>query len=498
MPQFQPHDYQIAMKDFIVQHPKCGLFADMGVGKTITTLWALSEIQPQGHILVVAPKNIARSTWIDEINKWGVNVRTKSLLVNERGKKLTRKKRLALYNQIPNEPPTLYFINRELLSDLIANSLRINNRPTWLFPTVIVDELQSFKNYKSNRFKALKSVQPYIKRFIGLTGTPMPKDLQDLWAEIYLMDNGRRLGTTITEYRNTFFRPGRIVDNYPIEWIPLPGAEDEIFRRIGDLVISVKNTNLNLPPISFNNINCYMDPDELSIYKKFKKTQVIKFQEIIDDAKAQALNDPRIIKIQDPADKNRQINVLINKAIAKNAAVLTAKLSQMASGSIYVDNTHEYKIIHTKKLEMCEYILNNTGSPALIAYHFQSEKEMLMEYLSEKKLNPVVFDGSPGMVHAWNNHKYPVMLLQPASAGHGLNLQDGGQTLIWYTLPWSLEEYLQTIARLYRQGQQNHVMVHQLLTNETIDKRILNVLDRKDTSEKALLEAVKLELQTAT
>ena len=493
---FKPHDYQIAMANFIYQKRKCGLFADMGTGKTATVLWALSYIQPSGHILVIAPKNIARSTWVDEIAKWGFNIRTKSLLVNDNGKKLTRKKRLERYEQIRTDPPTMYFINRELIVDLIQY-IAPKDKSKWCFPTVIVDEMQSFKSYKSSRFKALKEITPYTSIFIGLTGTPMPKDLQDLWSQLFLLDNGLRLGKNITTYRNTFFRPGRIVDNYPIEWLPLPGAREEIYRRISDIVISVQNENLNLPPLNFNNIKCYMDSDEMAIYKKFKKEQVIKFEQIIDDAKAAAMNDPRIVSIQDPDDKNKQINVLIDKAIARNAAVLTAKLSQMASGAIYVNNSEEYKVIHTKKLEMCEYIINNTSGNVIIAYYFHSDRDMLLEYLKKKGMNPVIFDGSPEMVHDWNDDKIPVMLLQPKSAGHGLNLQDGnGHTLIWYTLPWSLEEYLQTIKRLHRQGQKNPVMIFQLISEKTIDKRILSRLDAKDTSEKSLLDAVKLELGT--
>lgn len=457
------HSYQEHIKNFIISHPKCGVFADMGTGKTLTTLCALQEIRPQGHILVVAPKNIARSTWIDEINKWKISVTTKSFLVDSKGKPLTKQKRLDLYESIPTTPPSMWFINRELLVDLVNNMPTVRGKKIWYFPTVVIDELQSFKSYNSERFKAMKKISPAIKRFIGLTGTPTPKGLMDLWSEIYLMDGGERLGKNITTYRNTFFNPGRSINGYPIEWIPKPGAENEIYNRIKDLVISVKNTNLKLPPITYNNIPIYMSDSEMKLYKKLMKTSVLKF----DDDK---------------------------KVIAQNAAVLTAKLSQMASGAIYVNDNHDYEIIHKHKLEQCEYIINNTGSPIIIAYHFKSDKEMLMDYLKKCNINARVFDGSPDMIHEWNAGNIPVMLIQPASAGHGLNLQHGGHTLIWYTIPWSLEEYLQTIARLYRQGQKEPVFIHHLLVDKTIDKRILNNLTMKDMSEQALLDAVKLTI----
>lgn len=460
------HPYQQYAKQFVINNPKCGLFLQMGAGKTLITLEALKEIQPTGHILIIAPKNIARSTWLDEIAKWNINVRTKSLIVNDKGKQLSKEKRLALYNAIPTEPPTMYFINRELLPDLIDHMPIKNNKRIWYFPTVVIDELQSFKSHNSVRFKALKSVSDSITRFIGLTGTPTPKSLMDLWSEIYLMDNGVRLGKTITEYRNRFFLPGRVINNYPIEWIPRQGAEDEIYNLIKDLVISIKNPNIKLPDITYNDITVYMSESEKKLYRKLMKTQVLAFEDG-------------------------------NKVIAKNAAVLRHKLLQMSSGALYINDNHEYKIIHKHKLEACEYIINNTDSPVIIAYHFKSDKEMLMQYFKETKIEAHIFDGSPEMINKWNNKEIPVMLLQPASAGHGLNLQQGGHTLIWYTLPESLEEYLQTIARLYRQGQSENVIIHHLLTNGTIDIRVLDNLEKKDMSEQALLDAVELTILNA-
>lgn len=456
MSQITLHPYQEQAKNFIINHPFCGLFLDMGTGKTLTTLAALQEIGPKGHILVIAPKNIARSTWLDEIAKWNINVRTKSLIVNERGKPLSKKARMELYENIPYEPPTMYFINRDLITDLIKHMPVINGKQYWYFPTVIIDEFQSFKSYKSARFKALQSVRPAISRLIGLTGTPTPNGLMDLWSEIYLLDMGARLGKNITAYRNAFFMPGRCINGYPYEWWEKPGAEQDIYNRIRDVVISIKNTNLNIPPVTYNKEYVYMEDNEMELYKQMMKTQVLELNE----------------------------DVCVE---ASNAAILTSKLSQMASGAIYIDEEHNYSIIHKQKLERCEYIINNTDGPVLVAYYFQSDLDMLKKHFP----TAVCFDGSPDMIHSWNRKEIPIMLLQPASAGHGLNLQQGGHTLIWYTIPWSLEYYLQCNARLARQGQTEPVMIHHILTHGTIDDRILNVVNEKDQSEQALLDAVQ-------
>lgn len=462
-PTLKLHPYQELAKQFIIDHPYCGLFLDLGLGKTGTTLSALYDINPPGHVLVIAPKNIARSTWIDEIEKWNFPFRIKSLITNERGKQLSKDARIELIKQTVNEPATMYFVNRELVCDLVKHMPIVNRQPWWPFPNVIIDEAQSFKSYNSQRFKALKSVRPQIHRLIELTGTPTPNGLMDLWSEIYLLDEGQRLGRNITTYRETFFRPGRVMNGYPIEWFPLPGAENEIHRRIGDLTMSLKNTMLQLPLCTFNDINVYMDEKEKKLYRKMKDTNVL------------TLGDDVVTAV--------------------NAAVLTAKLSQMASGALYIDDEHHFKVIHRHKLEQTAYIIRNTGSPVLVAYHFKSDLEMLMTYLDAAGFEPRKFDGSPTMVHDWNDGKIPVMLIQPASAGHGLNLQQGGHTLIWYTIPWSLEEYQQCNARVYRQGQTQPVVIHHLMTDGTIDKRILAALARKDVSQRALLEAVRLTLE---
>lgn len=454
------HDYQIYAKDFVLQHPYCGLFLKMGLGKTSIVLEALWELNPTEHVLVVAPKTIARCTWVNEIDKWQMPFRTQSLVVNERGKQLTRKKRDEIYDSIPSAPPTVYFINREMLNDLYKRFPSTKKSNIWPFRTIIIDESQSFKSYNSVRFKTMKKIRPWVSRIVLLTGSPAPKSLEDLWAQIWILDMGKRLETTITKYRERYFNPGIIVNNYPVSWKPKWGAEDEIYDKISDIVISMKNKYIQLPPLTFNPVTVTMDDEAQARYKTLMKESVL------------------------------EINGETIEAV--NAAVLSAKLSQMASGAIYTNaKTVTYETIHTSKAEMCEYIINNTPDNVIIAYHFKSDREMIINHLSSVGITAVDFDGSPEMERAWNEKKIPVLLLQPASCGHGLNLQEGGHTLIWYTLPWSLEHYEQTNARIYRQGQTEPVIIHQLLTKGTIDTRILKALRLKDMSQERLIAAVE-------
>lgn len=457
------HDYQKYAMNFIMTHPYCGLFLEMGMGKTYTTLMALYNLNPNGHVLIIAPKNIARSTWIDEIEKWQMPLRTKSLIVKPNGKAFSKKERLEAYKQVFTDPPTVYFINRELIDDLVDNMPVKKRMIQWPFPNIIIDESQSFKTYNSKRFKALKKIRPAVERIVLLTGTPTPNGIIDLWSQIYLLDQGQRLGTSITRFREQYFDPTLYVQGHPVDWRPKWGAEEEIYRLVSDIVISMKNTKLQLPELTMNDVYVHMDESEMKLYKQMKKDQVLTFDNIGD-------------------------------VTAVNAAVLVAKLSQMASGSLYTDEQHNFKIIHKKKLEQVAYILRNLDSPAIVAYHFQSDLVMLETYLNALGIDARKFDGSPEMIHSWNRGEIPVMLLQPASAGHGLNLQQGGHTLIWYTVPWSLEEYLQCNARLYRQGQSEHTVIHHILCEGTIDRQIRRALDKKDASQSALMEAVKAQI----
>lgn len=451
------HDYQIQAADFALNVPKCGLFLKMGLGKSRITLAVIAQLNPASHILLIAPKNIARSSWIEEIHKIGLNIRYKSLLVNERGKKLTKAKRHKLYEEAFDAPPTLYFINRDLVDDIVSY---YGDR--WPFPFLVVDELQSFKGYKSGRFKSLKAIQPYVTRFIGLTGTPRPNSLEDLWSEIYLMDGGWRLGRTITAYRTAFFRPGYGMSpgGYPYEWIPLPGAKEAIYQRISDIVISMES-KLNTPPVTYNNVYAYMDDAQIAQYRQMARNSVFQYGQTEEEI-----------------------------VTACSAGVLQQKLLQMASGCMYVDKDHNYITLHSAKIEALQYIYDNEPDNLLVGYYFNTDLWAIKEHFPEA----VVFDGSPEMQAEWNAGKIRMLLVQPASAGHGLNIQFGGHTLVWYSLPWSLELYQQLNARLDRQGQTQPVVIHHILTRHTVDEHIISALQHKDTEQEDLMQAVRFIL----
>lgn len=467
--------HQEVVKDWIVRVPKCGIFLTMGGGKSLCTLAALAEIRPAGHILVVAPINIARSTWVDEIDKWGFPLRAESLIVNDNDKKLSKKKRLEKYANIFNSAPTMYFINVDLIDDLVNNMpvQRINGKKTilWPFQTVIIDESQTLKNPESGRFKALRKVRPAIVRLIELTGTPTPNGLMDLWSQMFLLDGGLALGTTLTEYRETYFVPSLIVNNRPVKWEPRPGAEEEIYARVKHKVMSAVNTTIPKPPVSIDDVTVVLDKDTLQAYKDFTRDLVLD------------LADP------DPLNPG---TVTIT---ADNAAILYGKQIQFASGTMYTDENHNYAVIHEEKLEMADYLIrNNGGSPVMVAYKYKSDKKQLLGFLGKAGHNVQVFDGSREMLARWNAGNIPVLLLQPASAGHGLNFQDGGHTLIWYTLPDSLEQYLQTNARLARMGQQNPVQIWRLIAKGTRDEKMPRNLLRKQMVMEGLLDAVRVEV----
>lgn len=470
-PTLLPHQEMVV--DWIVKNPKCGVFLTMGGGKSLSTLAALYKVRPPGHILVVAPVNIARSTWIDEIEKWGFPLRTKSLIVNERDKKLTRKKRLALYEQVWHDDPTMYFINVDLITDLVDNmptqTLGGVETRMWPFTTVIIDESQTLKG-RGTRFESLASVAPAITRLVELTGSPTPNGMLDLWAQMYLLDGGLALGETFSEYQDRYFTPKKFINNRPINYEPRPGAEDEIHARVKHKVMSAQNTKIPKPPVSIQTIPVVLERDTLDAYKEFSKTLVL--------------------DLASPDPENPGTVTLT----ADNAAILYGKQLQFAAGSMYTDEEHNFAVVHEDKLQMADYIIrNNGGSPVLLPYRWQADKAQLLRYLGEAGHDVQAFDGSRSMIARWNAGKIPVMILQPASAGHGLNLQDGGHTILWYSLPDSLEHYQQTNARLARIGQKYPVDIFQLVAKGTRDERMPDMLERKAAVQDRLLEAVNLD-----
>ena len=579
--------YQQQIHDFLVSRPFAGAWLGVGAGKTLSTLSVLQTVRPMGHILVVAPIAIARSTWLDEIDKWGFPIRTKSLIVNENDRKLPKEKRLERFREVFSDPPTMYFVNQELLTQpsqgarllqltgdptgdaiaagispdavrlrglietigpmaqeqLIGHFLQlaagqsgtkaptktavkeaiselvtrgalereshdcrscggdgcaqcryglvdqmpiqsINGQDTliWPFQTVIIDESQGFKSHSSARFKALKAVRPAITRLIELTGTPSPNGLHDLWSQIYLLDQGEALGRTITEFRNRWFIPKMVPGTTtPAKWIPTPNAEAEIHEAIRHLVMSAQNTNLNLPGLTIQDANVTLPPDLMQAYKEFRRDLVLD-----------------VVKTYQ--DEDGKLTQSVESIVAENQAVLTSKLMQFASGTLYTADPEDpatkgqYEVIHDKKLEMAEYLVRNSGGdPVLVAYHFRSDLEQLMARFKKAGIDAQVFDGSREMVRRWNAKQIQVMLLHPAAAGHGLNLQDGGSTMIWYTLPFSLEHYLQTNGRLYRTGQTKPVVIHRIITKGTQDERMPGVLAEKQQVQDDLISAVSGE-----
>lgn len=472
------HPYQQQAVDYILTHPVAGLFLDMGLGKTLITLTALQQLairgQINGHVLIIAPKRIAVNTWPSEIDKWdhlngtsfkqlsGISKKKRDLLYDELHTSNQETKEINQGLRQPTDrtvPASLYFINRELIPDLVKNFEK-----EWPFTIVIIDELQSFKGYNSTRFKALRKVRNQIDRIIGLTGTPAPNSLMDLWAQITLLDNGQRLGKNITNYRNTFFYPGRRTDQgYPYEWILKPDAENAIYHNIDDIVISMKsNDYLQLPPVTFNTITVDMDKKERNVYNQLKKEHVLS---LVDGSEIDAVN----------------------------AAVLVGKLLQLANGALYADDTKTDIVeLHQHKLDALEEIIDSSqGQPLLVFYWFKHDLARLKERFPEG----IEFDGKPQTVAAWNNKQIPLMFLQPSSAGHGLNLQEGGHIIVWFALPfWSLELYQQGNARVARQGQTQPVIIHHILTHNTVDQQIINALMDKDEQQTSLIDAVKLHL----
>lgn len=451
---YEPHDYQQYAIEYIRTHPVAAVLLDMGLGKTSITLTALNDLLfdyfDVHKILVIAPLRVARNTWSGEIGKWEhlEDLQYSIIVGTEKERKAALAKRA-----------DIYIINRENIQWLIEKS----GYP-FDFDMVVVDELSSFKNHDAKRFKALMKVRPKVKRIVGLTGTPSSNGLMDLFAEFKLLDMGERLGRFIGNYRVNYFKPdkmnGPIVYSYKL----LPGAEQRIYDAISDITISMKAADhLKMPELISSRYEVQMDGQEKQNYDQMKEQLVLSLPE--------------------------------GEVTAANAASLSGKLLQMANGAIYTDDG-EIHLIHDKKLDALEDMIEAAnGKPVLIAYWFKHDLKRIMLRLAEKKI-PVEKLDSDASIAKWNKGEIPVALIHPASAGHGLNLQSGGNTLIWFGLTWSLELYQQTVARLWRQGQTaGTVVVEHIITAGTIDERVMKALELKDNTQSALIDAVKAEVK---
>ena len=443
---FIPHDYQQYAIDFIKSHKTSAVLLDMGLGKTVITLTALNDLLFDhfeiSRVLVIAPLRVARNTWPQEIGKWEhlKHLRYSVAVGTE------KERREAL-----RKSSSLYIINRENVPWLVEKT-------DFVYDAIVIDELSSFKNWSSKRFKALMKVRPLAKRVIGLTGTPSSNGLMDLFAEFKVLDMGERLGRFITKYRQDYFVPDKRNGQVVFSYVPLPGAEERIYEKIADITISMKAADhLKMPELIESEYSVRMDEAEKKMYDSMCEQLVLQMKG--------------------------------DEVTAANAGVLSGKLAQMANGAVYTDDGATLHI-HDRKLDALEDIIESmNGKPLLVAYWFRHDVERI-----EKRVPCVRLD-TDETIARWNRGEIPVALIHPASAGHGLNLQSGGSTLVWFGITWSLELYQQTVARLYRQGQNsNTVVVQHIIAEGTIDERILRALKRKDKTQTALIEAVKAEV----
>ena len=445
--QYTPHTYQTRLKDFIIANRYAFLTVDMGLGKTVTTLTAIQELIEDycetDRVLVIAPKSVAENTWTGECAKWDHLAHLRVSVVM--GTEAQRIRALTT-------PADIYVINRDNVQWLVDSSIG------WPFDTVIIDESSSFKNPQARRFKALRKVRPRIRRMILLTGTPSPNGYMDLWAQMWLIDMGKRLGRTLGAFRTRYFKPGRSNGHVVYDWILQPGAGDQISEKIQDVTVSLKAEDwLEVPDLIETDIRIALSPTESKAYRDFERDQLMSL-------------DGKDIE-------------------AVTAAALTNKLLQFTGGAMY-DAEHGWHTTNDAKLRALEDIIETAGEePVLVFYQFKHELARLQERF--KVLHPVVFSGEPDTLKAWNEGKIRLLLCQPASVQYGLNMQNGGHILVWYTPTWNLEQYQQANARLHRQGQERPVLCYRLICEGTIDNRVIAAISTKDSAQESLLAQIR-------
>jgi SNF2 family DNA or RNA helicase len=448
--QYKAHDYQEYAKEKIVEQKACGLFLEPGLGKTVITLSAIWDLMFDyfdiSKVLVIAPLRVAENTWTEELEKWDhlTYLRISKVLGTE-----------AQRLEALRTPADIYVINRE-------NVAWLSELGEWDFDMLVIDELSSFKNASSKRFKALRRKRPGIDRVVGLTGTPSTNGLMDLWSEIYLLDQGKRLGKTLSTYRADFFVPDRMNGWIVYSYRPKPRAEEWIYNRISDLCVSMKSQDfLNMPERLERDVTVKLPPAAKEKYKQLEREMVAKLEGKTVDA--------------------------------VNAAVLTNKLLQMASGAVYDENKAVAEL-HSAKLDALEDLIEAAnGKPVLIYYNYRHDKERI-----QKRFKEAWEIKTPEDFRSWNLGEIPVAIAHPASMGHGLNLQHGGSTVIWFSLPWSLELYQQANARLWRQGQKDTVVIFRLIAEGTIDRDVVRALAKKDLTQENLMQAVKARVGDET
>jgi len=443
---YEAHEYQFFATEFVMKNKISALLLDCGLGKTIIVLTALFDLLLDyfviGKVLIIAPLRVARDVWPEELSKWDhLRGLSASIVV---GSDSDRRKAL-------NKKASIYIINRENVKWLVDNF-------KFDFDMVVIDELSSFKAHGTQRFKALRKVRPTVARIVGLTGTPTPNGLMDLWAEIGLLDMGERLGRFIGGFRERYFLPDKRNQTTIFSYKPKYGADTAIYEKISDICISMSSLDyLEMPELIINKVAVSMLEKEMGQYKKLKKDMILSLEDGDIDA--------------------------------ASAVGLSNKLLQMANGAVY-DETGKAKHIHDRKLDALEDLIEAAnGKPVLIAYWFKHDLKRICERFPAVKLD------TAADIAKWNEGEIPIAVIHPASAGHGLNLQAGGSMLIWFGLTWSLELYQQTNARLWRQGQKNTVVIHHIIAKDTIDEDVIKALEGKDATQTALIEAVKANLR---
>ena len=444
---YNPHEYQTYATNFILEHSVAAVLLEMGLGKSVITLTAIYELMLNRFevqkVLVIAPLRVARDTWPAEIEKWEhLKGLTYSVAIG------TEEERLAALRR----PAHLYLINRENVDWLITKS-----GIPFDFDMVVIDELSSFKSHAAKRFKSLLKVRPTVKRMVGLTGTPSSNGLMDLWAEFRILDMGQRLGRYITHYRNNFFVPDKRNQQMIFSYKPRAGAEDAIYRLISDITISMKSADfLKMPECVINEVPVALSEKEWSVYHDLREDMVVAF-------------------------KDEEID-------AVNAAALSGKLLQMANGAVYNEEKEVIRI-HDRKLDALEDLIEGAnGKPVLVAYWYNHDLQRIKQRFSVREIK------TSQDIKDWNNGEIPVAVIHPASAGHGLNIQFGGSTIIWFGLTWSLELYQQTNARLWRQGQNDTVVIHHIIAKDTIDEDVMAALRKKEKIQSALIDSVKARI----
>ena len=455
MKNFVPHNYQQYCIDRIISDPAIGLFLDMGLGKTAITLMAIKKLKYEywrsAKVLVIAPKKVAESTWSREAAKWSeLSCLSFSFVLGSAEKRLKALK----------TPADIYMINRENVMWLVDYY-----RNAWPFDTVIIDESSSFKNHQAKRFKALKAVRSKISRIVLLTGTPTSRGLMDLWAQVYLLDCGKRLGRNITAYREAFFVPDKRNRTTIFSYAPKDGAEETIYKAIGDICVSMKAEDyLELPELVYNDIPVQLDTAAQKAYNRLERDTLLPVDDTV--------------------------------ITAGSAAVLRGKLLQLCNGAVYDEDKNVMEIHNCKIEALLETVEQLNGQHAIICYNFQHDKARLLDALRATQLTVKVYEGKTEE-DEWNAGNIDLLLVQPASCGYGLNLQDGGHHIIWFGLTDSLELYQQTNKRLHRQGQPFPVIVHHLLVQGGTDEDVIKSLGGKADVQDSLLEALKVRIQKA-